>query len=101
MAKRLASPREERVHGSLAAAERGGDLGVGEVVDVAQGEGQPLPRRQAGERGRESLAGGDQRVLVGALGDEPLSSLGQQGERGLGLARPAPALAAAASRGAR
>jgi len=54
--------------GSLAAAERGGDFGIREVVDVPEGEGQALFRGQSGERGRKGLACGDQRIRVRVLG---------------------------------
>ncbi len=40
-------------HGADRAAEGGGDLFVGQVVDVPQEDDGPLPGAEGGERGRE------------------------------------------------
>jgi hypothetical protein len=50
MAARTASrPRESSEHRARAAAQRAGDRRIGEVVDVAQGQGRALARGQAVE----------------------------------------------------
>ena len=71
-AQGVAPPREQRAHGARPAAQGAGDVLVGQVVDVAQGQRGALARRQAVEEreapGRLAVVYRPRRIVPGTLG---------------------------------
>ena len=77
--------RQERTDISLSALERLGDVAIGEVVDVAQREGQTLLLRETRECNNQRPSHGELFLVVASRFQ--LSRCRQQPERDLGRSR--------------